>query len=179
MRICSGDGQMSLFAQDGSAGKMFQVCSAAGRREGRTSASSCRNSAGLKAVPFMYLDLTPGSGNLLGRFDWEIRSPWRGGSSTRNTGPAPPSGEGGCSLSAILQENPPRKYYLSRKACLGILRRAEKRGKPLPSQLEAALKVQAGLTPPEMEPGFTAPDSAEEPRPRREASAMGREYPPP
>ncbi|MCB7362620.1 DNA cytosine methyltransferase, partial [Flavonifractor plautii] len=64
---------------------------------------------------------------------------------TLNTGPAPPSGDAGCSLSRILQDNPPRKYYLTRKACLGILRRAKKRGKPLPPQLHAALLVQAGL----------------------------------
>ncbi len=38
----------------------------------------------------------------------------------------------------------PSKYYLSRKACLGILRRAKERGKPLPPQLEQALKLQAG-----------------------------------
>ena len=35
---------------------------------------------------------------------------------------------------------------MSRKACLGILRRARERGKPLPPQLEMALKAQAGLT---------------------------------
>ena len=50
------------------------------------------------------------------------------------------------SLSQILEDSPPRKYYLSRKACLGILRRARERGKPLPPQLETALKAQAGLT---------------------------------
>jgi len=48
-------------------------------------------------------------------------------------------------LSRILQDNPPRKYYLTRRACLGILRRATERVKPLPSQLHAALLVQAGL----------------------------------
>ena len=62
-----------------------------------------------------------------------------------NTGPAPPSGDAGCSLSRILQDNPPRKYYLTRRACLGILRRAKERGRPLPPQLHAALLVQAGL----------------------------------
>jgi hypothetical protein len=34
---------------------------------------------------------------------------------------------------------------LSRTACRGILRRAEERGKPLPPQLELALKLQAGI----------------------------------
>ena len=45
-----------------------------------------------------------------------------------------------------MEDSPLRKYYLSRKACLGILRRARERGKPLPSELEEALKAQAGLT---------------------------------
>lgn len=38
---------------------------------------------------------------------------------------------------------PPSKYCLSRKACEGIIRRAEKRGKPLPPRLEEALRAQA------------------------------------
>ncbi|GHU35952.1 DNA methyltransferase [Clostridia bacterium] len=37
-------------------------------------------------------------------------------------------------------------YYLSKKACLGILRRAEARGKILPEILKIALETQAGLT---------------------------------
>ena len=68
-----------------------------------------------------------------------------GGSWTLNTGVSPREGLVS-SLSQILEDSPPRKYYLSRKACLGILRRARERGKPLPPQLEAALKAQAGLT---------------------------------
>ena len=97
------------------------------------------------AVPFMSLDLTPGHGNLLGEYEWEILSPWLGESWTLNTGASPREGRA-CSLSQILEDSPPRKYYLSRKACLGILRRARERGKPLPPQLGAALKAQAGLT---------------------------------
>jgi len=96
----------------------------------------------------MSLDLTPGHGNLLGESYWELVSPWLGGSSMLNTGPAPLKEEDVFSLSQILQEDPPRKYYLSRTACLGILRRARERGKELPPQLEAALMVQAGLSPP-------------------------------
>ena len=93
----------------------------------------------------MSLDLTPGRGNLLGESYWEILSPWLGGCSTLNTGPAPRSAADVYTLSQILEDSPPRKYYLSRKACLGILRRARERGKPLPPQLEDALKAQAGL----------------------------------
>ena len=74
-------------------------------------------------------------------------------SSTLNTGPAPPSGDAGCSLSRILQDNPPRKYYLTRKACLGILRRAKKRGKPLPPQLHAACWCRRLISQDNISPG--------------------------
>jgi hypothetical protein len=43
-------------------------------------------------------------------------------------------------LSQILQVNVSEKYYLSAKACEGILRRAEKRGKELPQMLKTALE---------------------------------------
>ena len=51
------------------------------------------------------------------------------------------SDEGVCSLSDILERStvPPR-YFLSSKACAGILRRAEKRGKALPPLLLQALQ---------------------------------------
>ena len=97
------------------------------------------------AIPYLFLDLTPGHGNLLGESYWELRSPWRGGSWTLNTGPAPRSAVDVYSLSQILEAHPHPKYYLSRKACLGILRRAYERGKELPLQLKLALILQAGL----------------------------------
>ena len=145
MRIYSEDGQLCLFGPGGSAGRTCQGRSAADSPRARTSGSSWRRSFELKAIPLMSLDLTPGHGNLLGESYWEIRSPWLGGSWTLNTGVLPREGRVS-SLSLILEDSPPRKYYLSRKACLGILRRARERGKPLPPQLEAALKAQAGLT---------------------------------
>ena len=49
-------------------------------------------------------------------------------------------------LSAILEECPHQKYYLSSKATLGILRRAQKRGKSLPEPLFNALLAQSGLS---------------------------------
>ena len=52
------------------------------------------------------------------------------------------SGAGVCFLSQILEENAPEKYSLSPKACAGILRRAERRGKDLPPLLKAALTQQ-------------------------------------
>lgn len=147
MQMFSEDGQVSLFDQDGCAGKTYPAHSAADRPRVRTSASSSRRLSELKTIPFMSLDLTPGHGNLLGESYWELISPSPGGSSTLNTGPAPLSEEDVFSLSQILQGDPPRKYYLSRTACLGILRRATERRKELPPQLKTALMAQAGLIP--------------------------------
>ena len=45
-----------------------------------------------------------------------------------------------CSLSSILEDNVPEKYFLSVKACEGILRRSDERGKPLAELLVIALK---------------------------------------
>lgn len=94
----------------------------------------------------MSLDLTPGAGSLLGEYCWELISLSRGGSLTRNTG-ASPSAARESSLSQILQDNPPKRYYLSQRACLGILRRADERGKALPQNLEQALLMQVGFLP--------------------------------
>lgn len=46
-------------------------------------------------------------------------------------------------LSQILEDNVPEKYYLSQKACEGILRRAERMGKKLPDVLKTALEQQS------------------------------------
>jgi hypothetical protein len=51
-------------------------------------------------------------------------------------------------LSDVLETSavPPR-FYLSAKACAGILRRAERRGKDLPPALQSALEAVAGSAP--------------------------------
>lgn len=46
-------------------------------------------------------------------------------------------------LSDALEPAPPSRFCLSPKACEGIIRRAEKRGKSLPPQLNEALRAQA------------------------------------
>lgn len=53
---------------------------------------------------------------------------------------------GVCSLSDILETGAvPQRYFLSARACAGILRRAAKRGQVLPSALSQALaQVAAG-----------------------------------
>ena len=59
-----------------------------------------------------------------------------------------PNEERESSLSQILQQptDVPEKYYLSSRACQGILNRAEKRGKELPAPLKKALEQQANLS---------------------------------
>ena len=52
-------------------------------------------------------------------------------------------------MSQILVADPPKKYYLTRKACRGILRRAAERGKELPEKLKRALEIQAGVIQPD------------------------------
>ena len=54
------------------------------------------------------------------------------------------SGAGASFLSQILEANAPARYSLSPKACKGILKRAERRGRDLPPMLKAALEQQAG-----------------------------------
>jgi hypothetical protein len=57
-----------------------------------------------------------------------------------------PSDAAVCSLSDTLEiGGVPQRFFLSAKACQGILRRAEKRGKKLPHTLRLALEstVQA------------------------------------
>lgn len=151
------DGQMNFCDLDSWDGKTFSVLFPPDAPRARTFESSSKKSHGSSAVPFMSLDLTPGAGNLLGESYWELCSPSLGGSSMRNTGECPRE-EKGSTLSQILEEHPPKKYYLTAAACKGILRRAEERGKPLPPQLQAALEMQSGQRPvAEMRPGHDVP----------------------
>ena len=105
----------------------------------------------LISIPYFHLDLVSGSVDLFGQRHWELRSPWRKGKRPLNTGAAPripirvP-------LSGILEANPAQKYYLSKVACIGILRRAFERGKELPQKLERALRIQSGLMRPDGQP---------------------------
>lgn len=55
-----------------------------------------------------------------------------------------PSEERESTLSQILVLNAPEKYFLSPRACAGILKRAEKRGKNLPDMFKEALMEVVG-----------------------------------
>ena len=105
----------------------------------------------LVSIPYFHLDLLSSPVDLFGQRHWEFRSPWREGKRPLNTGAAPRRPIR-VSLSGILEAYPALKYYLSKTACLGILRRAFERGKDLPKMLARALKIQAGLMKPDNQP---------------------------
>jgi hypothetical protein len=73
----------------------------------------------------------------------------RGESSTPNISEWP-NDAAVCSLSQVLEQTSiPQRFFLSSTACAGILRRAEKRGKQLPQQLQDALMAVARTGPAE------------------------------
>ena len=74
---------------------------------------------------------------------WEDDGAWLGECMTRNTGESPNAAVES-RLSQILEVTPQEKYSLSAKACQGILRRAERRGKDLPDLLKTVLLMQSG-----------------------------------
>jgi hypothetical protein len=134
--------QLTLFDLDLWCGKTYPEHSAP--QTGKISARYSKKPAELRTTEYMYLDLRPGYGNLLGPY-WANNSPLLGEYWTLNTGVSPKDAKES-SLSRILEDAPHPKYYLSKTACLGILRRAEARGKELPPQLRQALEIQAGIS---------------------------------
>lgn len=137
------EGQMTLFDLGTWSGKTCPEPSQV--QTERTSGRCWRKPAELLTVPYLYLDLREGYGNLLGSY-WDINSPLLGEYTMLNTGPSHKDAKES-TLSQILEDTPHRKYYLSKTACLGILRRAKKRGKELPRVLKEALELQAGICP--------------------------------
>jgi hypothetical protein len=64
-----------------------------------------------------------------------------GESWTVDTSECPSGGGAFSSLRDVLEDDVPRRYFLSRKAAAGILRRAAKRGRELPAHLDRALRT--------------------------------------
>lgn len=90
---------------------------------------------------------------------WEDDGAWCGELTTRNTGECP-NAVVVSRLSQILEETPHPKYNLTAKACQGILRRAERRGKDLPKLLKAVLIRQSQGTSPQERTEAPAPTEA-------------------
>ena len=112
----------------------------------RTSEPSSKKRSGLSAKPPLFLCLTKDG---LWQDASTVRGgigPLRGEYSTPSFGESP-SVAVESHLSQILEDSPHPKYSLSAKACQGIIRRAERRGKPLPPILRQALEIQAQAPP--------------------------------
>ena len=90
--------------------------------------------------PCQYLCLQRANGVQPGK-SWETVSQSVGGRLTLNFGESP-SVAAVVTLSSILLANVREKYYLTKRACEGILRRAASRGKELPEVLRLALESQ-------------------------------------
>ena len=142
-----------MFARDSVSWKTSSGRSAAGEilqrvknGLGQTFKKSSKRSSKLKNHTFMLLDLRQDAGTILGPC-WEYDPVWLGSLGTLNTSECPKDVVES-SLWQILLDTVPSRYWLSRKACRGMLRRADCRGKLLPELLEIALAMQGGLIPP-------------------------------
>ena len=109
----------------------------------KTSDASLKSSSE-SARKYLFLDLRADAGHSQER-SWVTATVSRGGSSTRNTGECP-SVVRESTLWQILEADAPEKYYLSARACEGILRRAERRGKALQPMLREALEEAVALS---------------------------------
>ena len=125
--------------QDLSCGKMSPAPSLPTKE--RIFGQSSKRSVTSKGKAFLFLNLQRENGQTPDA-SWRTDFPLRGGCLTPNTGESP-SEENASTLSQILQAGVPERYYLSPKACQGILRRASVRGKELPEVLRIALERQA------------------------------------
>ena len=90
---------------------------------------------------------------------WKDDGAWCGALTTRNTGECP-NAVVVSRLSQILEETPHPKYNLTAKACQGILRRAERRGKDLPKLLKEVLIRQSQGASPQEQTEAHAPTEA-------------------
>ena len=110
----------------------------------KTSEPCLRRSAKSQTAGLMFLDLRKENGAVLAP-SWETATALHGVRWTPNISQGLHSEENASTLSQILVPNAPEKYYLSRTACEGILRRAAKRGKELPKMLKDALEEAVAL----------------------------------
>ena len=132
------DEQMCLFDLDSWSGRTCRELSVPTKE--RTSGPSSKKRQGSPSRTPLFLDMRMDGGQA--GASWEGGGALLGAYSTHSFGESP-SVAVESRLSQILEATPPRKYSLSAKACAGILRRAERRGKSLPPELEQALILQS------------------------------------
>ena len=120
-------------------GRMYQEpCPVEAPKE-KTSASSSKKQRGSSSRMPLFLDLRSGA---TAEPSWEMGGLLLGVYTMRSFGESP-NAVVESRLSQILEDTPLPKYYLSEKACQGILNRANRRGKELPKELKEALENQA------------------------------------
>lgn len=134
--------QMSLFGQDGWSGKMsveppHPTAEKTLQPSSKKSSKSASQMPMCKCVRRISDGLNPAATILLME-----DGPLLGEYTMRSFGEYPKE-ENESRLSWILEDSPHPRYSLSAKACLGILNRAESRGKELPAALLKALTEQA------------------------------------
>ena len=134
--------EMSIFAdQDSLCGKMSSVHSQAENRREKTLGSYLRKSQESKIPQLQFLDLRSGQEQAT---SWEMIGALDGEQQMLNIGELP-NEENASQLSQVLEINPLPKYYMSLKACEGMLAKAGRKGKRLPQVLEKALSQQVTL----------------------------------
>lgn len=104
----------------------------------KTSGRFWKNLPALDNQTLPFLDLRGGADGARPVQSPETDGLWLGDSWTVNISEWP-SAESVSLLSSTLEVNAPEKYYLSARACQGILTRASRRGKKLPDLLQTAL----------------------------------------
>lgn len=142
-RRCVMQQQISFL--DSSFGKMSPTPSTSTKAQ--TSTPSCKSSSPSTTRSAQFLDLRSVNGVHPVAL-WETVTALPGGHTTPNFTERPSAAKE-CTLSAILDQNVPEKYYLSPRGAAGIIRRSHKRSKPLPDILMSAL---AGVAQKEQQP---------------------------
>ena len=142
------EGQVGLFDQGSWCGKMSLEHSAAATPKAQTSPQlSKKSSKSQSRMPVCKCVYPTEDGRNPGATTLRMVDGALLGDYTMHSFGESPSEENASRLSQILEDSPLPKYSLSVKACEGILRRAEKRGKELPRELHDALVRQCGCDP--------------------------------
>ena len=137
--------QVSLFAPDTWSGKTSPERSAPTAEKTSPPSLKKRSKSSARKVP-LFLSLRGGGPQAdASPMEWQDDGALRGEYTMHSFGESP-SVAVESRLSAILEDCPHPKYSLSAKACLGSLKRAERRGKKLPEELERAMRAQAELS---------------------------------
>ena len=139
------EGQVTWFDLGISSGRMFPEPSV--QKTEQTSKPSLKKSSGLSAKKLpLFLCLRTDGRKPDASAEWVTAdAPFPSATDyTMHSFGESPREENVSRLSQILEDSAPPKYSLSAKACDGILRRAEKRGKELPKELRDALVNQCG-----------------------------------